>query len=488
MKKKNYLLEDVEPKRLLHYFEEIAAIPHGSGNVQEISDYLVAFAKEHGLRFVQDKFLNVVIYKDASAGYEDAPVLILQGHMDMVCEKRSDVALDMEKEAITLRRDGDYLSAEGTTLGADDGVAVAAMLAILEDDSLAHPALECLITTDEEIGLIGAQKLDTSVLQGRRLLNMDSEEEGIMTAGCAGGAHVNCLLPLSYKHKHGTPIRIEVSGLRGGHSGEMIGSGRASANQLMGRLLQNLRGLGVLRLIALDGGTKDNAITRECAAEVLLPPDAAHKPVEAAIREFEKTLQTEYQFTDPGVTISYVWEETRKCRVIGRKSTDRVIRLLCTLPYGVQEYNPAFAGLPQTSLNLGSLHMTDETLRAEFLVRSSLDSQKEMMEKRLAAIMEEFGGEAQIESDYPAWQYAKTSAFRDQCVATYRKVANQEPKVVMIHGGLECGIFSGKMEGLDAVSIGPDTEEIHTPNERVSLSSLERTWQYLVALLADLKQ
>ena len=483
-----YILKDKQPQALLHYFEEIAAIPHGSGNTKAIRAYLVGFAKERGLRHLEDKAGNVVIYKDASAGYEDAAPVILQGHMDMVCEKRQGVSIDMEREPIKLRLDDDFLSAEGTTLGADDGVAIAAMLAILDDDTLAHPPLECLMTVDEETGLYGALQFDASALRGRRLLNLDSEEEGLMTAGCAGGAHVCCTVPVSRKNKHGLPLHLTISGLKGGHSGDEIGSGRASANQLMGRLLQTLRGKTVLRLLALDGGSKDNAITRECEADVLLPEAASRSKIEKALRAFEAQLKNEYQFTDPDVSVGYTWEEERKCRVVGKKTTDRLVRLLPCLPYGVQEYSPVFHGLPQTSLNLGSLHLKEEALEADFLVRSSIDSQKAMMTARLAALLELADGAAQVESEYPAWQYVSKSPFRETCIAVYRQLTGKEPRVEMIHGGLECGIFSGKMQGLDAVSIGPDTEGIHTPDERVSLSSLERMWQYVTALLAALKE
>ncbi len=482
-----YILKDQEPKAVLHYFEEIAAIPHGSGNTKAISDYLVGFAKEHGLRYIQDEVNNVVIWKDAAAGYEDAPALMLQGHMDMVCEKTAETAIDMEKEPIRLHLDGEWLEAEGTTLGGDDGIAIAMMLAILADDTLQHPALECVMTVDEETGLTGAYGLDTSVLKARRLLNLDSEAEGVMTAGCAGGGHVGCSLPVNFKEKHGIPMHISIQGLLGGHSGEMIGLGRANANLLMGRVLYSLLQEGEYRLAALDGGTKDNAITRECAADLVFPEETKRGPIEKKLRELEEIIRNEYQFTDENITISYTWEEARKCQVVGKKTTRRIARLLMTLPQGVLEMSPVFDKLPQTSLNLGSLHLEEEDLEIGFLTRSSIDTQKEMLVQRLQAIMEEFGGEAVVESNYCAWQYEKESPFRDRCVEVYRELTGKEPQVVMIHGGLECGIFSGAMPGLEAVSMGPDLKDIHTPDERLNLPSTQRLWAYVKKLMESLK-
>ena len=470
-----YILKDQEPKAVLHYFEEIAAIPHGSGNTKAISDYLVGFAKEHGLRYIQDEVNNVVIWKDAAAGYEDAPALMLQGHMDMVCEKTAETTIDMEKEPIRLHLDGEWLEAEGTTLGGDDGIAIAIMLAILADDTLQHPALECVMTVDEETGLTGAYGLDTSVLKARRLLNL------------AGGGHVGCSLPVNFKEKHGIPMHISIQGLLGGHSGEMIGLGRANANLLMGRVLYSLLQVGEFRLSALDGGTKDNAITRECAADLVFPEETKRGPIEKKLRELEEIIRNEYQFTDENITISYTWEEARKCRVVGKKTTRRIARLLMTLPQGVLEMSPVFDKLPQTSLNLGSLHLEEEDLEIGFLTRSSIDTQKEMLVQRLQAIMEEFGGEAVVESNYCAWQYEKESPFRDRCVEVYRELTGKEPQVVMIHGGLECGIFSGAMPGLEAVSMGPDLEDIHTPDERLNLPSTQRLWAYVKKLMESLK-
>ena len=297
------VLENCEPKRVFHYFEEICKIPHGSRNTKQISDFLVEFAKDHGFRYVQDELNNVVIYKPGTSGYENSPTVIIQGHMDMVCEKRPDVDHDFTKDGLKLKVEGDYLTAEGTTLGGDDGISVAYMLAILDDDTLKHPALECVITTDEEIGLLGAKALDTSVLKGTHMINMDSEEEGYLWISCAGGLSGTSRIPVEYQEMEGVVTEVLIDGLNGGHSGAEIDKNRANANKLMGLFLYELGQKTAYSIKDLSGGTKDNAITRSCKATLVLgEEDLAEAKITA--EKLQKDLRTEYAGSDEGITIS----------------------------------------------------------------------------------------------------------------------------------------------------------------------------------------
>lgn len=482
-----YKLADKEPRAVLRYFEEIAAIPHGSRNTKAISDYLVQFAKAHELRYFQDEEGNVVIFADASPGYEEAERIVLQGHMDMVCEKNSDVMLDMETEPIVLvlDDDGDTLRADGTTLGGDDGIAVAMMLAILEDKMLPHPGLDCIFTVDEEVGMDGAEALDCSSIRGRKLLNLDSEEEGVFTAGCAGGVQPHITFPVERKEKSGLPLTVRVSGLRGGHSGECIGLGRANANQILGRTLCALGKEFPFRLIRVDGGSKDNAITREAEAELLFPRGTDRTAVTAWIDGFAELLRNEYQFTDAGISLTGEWGEETARRVMKKKSARAVLSFLAVFPYGVQEFSPVFEGLPQTSLNLGILKTEESAVRAVFLVRSSVNSQKDMMTDRVVSLAEALGGNAELSGRYPAWEYQAQSPFRDLMARLYEEQTGKKPRIAVIHGGLECGLLSGKLPGLDAVSIGPDMKDIHTPNEHFSLRSADRVYQFVLSLLRE---
>ncbi|MDD2355385.1 MAG: aminoacyl-histidine dipeptidase [Lachnospiraceae bacterium] len=485
-----YKFDDLEigAKPVIHYFEEISAIPHGSGNTKGISDYLAGFAKEHGLRHIQDRAGNVIIFKDASKGAEKSATLILQGHMDMVCEKEADVSIDMEKEPISLQldADGDTLRAQGTTLGADNGIGIAIMLAVLDNDELLHPPLECIATVDEETGMLGCAELDCSTLSGRKLLNLDSEDEGVFVAGCAGGTTLTSFLPADTKTREGTPLTITVTGLKGGHSGEMINEGRASANQVLGRLLSALRRAYPCRLISVNGGTKDNAITREAVAKILFKPGRTHAEIEEWLTCFDKTLKDEYQFTDPGISVNYMWEEDHVCDVIRKGEARKIAAFLCTFPYGVQEYSPVSKNLPQTSLNLGILKTLGHEISATFLIRSSIDSQKDMETDRVRALTKALGGLSKVESTYPAWEFRKDSAFRDKITEIYKKQTGKDAKIDIIHGGVECGLICGKIPGLDAVSAGPDIYDIHTPAEHISLKSIDRFYTFVLELLKEI--
>ena len=484
-------VSSLEPAEVFRFFREISAIPHGSWHTQAISDYLVSFAKDHGYRHVQDQAGNVVIYADAAPGYEEAPVLVLQGHMDMVCEKDPGVSLNMDSEPITLMRDGEWLRADGTTLGGDDGIAVAFMLAILDDPAIVRPALECIFTTDEEVGMLGAEALDGSLISGRRMLNLDSEMDGIFTAGCAGGTHQVLTLHCKRSERRGQVLDLQVSGLLGGHSGEVPGRGRANASILLGRVLYSLYQESPFRLIRADGGTKDNAVPREACASLLFTGDVDKKEMKKTVKALHDAIHAEYQITDPGLAISCTWQdvdpkEPRTAFI--KKDTRRIIRFLMAVPDGLIEYMPGFDRMPQTSLNMGILKTAADGIEATFLVRSALNSQREMMNDRLKCIAAQFDGRVDVKGSYPAWEYRPQSDFRDMLVSLYKESTGKEPTVSVTHGGLECGLLSDKLPGLDCVSIGPRMSGIHTPKEKLHIASTAATWTYLKAALAACAQ
>lgn len=474
------VLDQLEPKGVFRFFEELCRIPHGSGNTRGISDWCVAFARARGLEVHQDALHNVIFIKEASPGYEAAPPVILQGHLDMVCEQTADCAKDMAREGLDLAVEGDFVFAKGTTLGGDDGIAVAMALALLDDDSLAHPRLEVVLTVDEEVGMPGAAALDVSPLRGRLLLNIDSEEEGTFTVGCAGGSVTVGTLPLRRETWQGTPLRLTVGGLAGGHSGVEIHRGRANANQLLGRVLHCLTRGTELRLCDISGGNKDNAIPRESTAELLASDAAA---VWAAAAELETVLRREYRVTEPELFVR-VEKGGSGWTPMDAMSTEGAIRLLLCAPGGVQEMSAELPDLVQTSLNLGILTCEADALRAVWCVRSNLSSQKTMLQDRLCCLLAALGGRAVVESEYPAWEYRPDSPLRVLMTQVFREQYGREPAVFATHGGLECGILAEKLPGLDCVSFGPDLTDIHTPRERMSISSVQRVWAFLLEVLA----
>lgn len=480
------VLENCEPKKVFHYFEEICKIPHGSGNTKQISDYLVGFARDHGFDYVQDELNNVVIYKPGTSGYENSPVVIIQGHMDMVCEKRPYVEHDFTKDELNLSVVDGYVSANGTTLGGDDGIAVAFGLALLDSTDIPHPPLEILITVDEEIGLLGATGLDCSVLKGRRLLNLDSEAEGSLWVSCAGGLSGNSYLPVQRVEETGMVMEVKLCGLMGGHSGAEINKNRGNANILMGRFLYGLKKLYQYELLALDGGQKDNAITRECIAEIMVAPED-QKNIEAYALEKQTKLREEYAGTDEGITIQITELGEQTAKVLHPTSREKVLFFLMNCPWGITKMSGTIAGLVETSSNLGILKLKENELWAVNSIRSAIGDASEALSNKVEYLTEFLGGEYEIQGAYPAWEYRKDSPLRDKMVAVYEKMYGKKPEVVAIHAGLECGLFYEKMEGLDCVSLGPDMKDIHTSEELLSIASTERVWNYLLQVLKNLK-
>ena len=475
------VLSHLEPKAVFDFFERLCAVPHGSGNTRIISDLCVTMARELGLRYRQEDCNNVIIWKDASPGYESAAPVILQGHMDMVCAQTEDCPKDMTREGLDLATDGHYVWAEKTSLGGDDCIAVAAIFAILADDSLPHPPLEAVITVDEETGMDGAVALDCSDLKGRRLLNLDSEEEGVFTVGCAGGATARCVLPVTRTVCAGHAMTVTVSGLRGGHSGSEIHKGRGNASILLGRILNRA---GDIRLVSADGGMFDNAIMREVSATVITgDPDS----LQALCAQMDADFRGELRATDPDVAVTCV-----PCREVpdlpmDGESTRRCVCLLTCVPNGVQVMSADMPGLVQTSLNLGILATGRNSMEVSFSVRSSIESQKNMLLDRLECLTAQLGGSVDVTGNYPGWEYAPESPLRELMVEVYREQYGREPEVGAIHAGLECGLFAGKIPGLDSVSFGPDLSDVHTCHERLHIASTQRTWKLLCEVLRRMK-
>ena len=478
------LLKDIEPKNVFRFFEEICAIPHGSGNLDAIAAYCVSFAKDRDLQYIHDEFNNVFISKPATEGCEGSAPLLLQGHLDMVCEKNmdSDARFDFAKDPLKLAVMDDYVYAKGTTLGGDDGIAVAYMLAILDDDSIRHPALECLFTADEETGMSGMSSFDCSVIKSKRMINIDNETEGEVLASSAGGRKVKCMLPVRYHESSGLAYDIVICGLLGGHSGSEIDKYRGNANLLMGRLLHHLRGKINYELYYLKGGLQDNAIPREAKASVLIDEKDSTR-FEDLITEFELNIISEYRKIENNITIYSECRGTISTSVLSPKTQERVIFLLMTIPDGIEKMCPEAQSVVQTSSNAGIVRLREAYFEVIISIRSSISSEKRALSDKIQYLTETIGGEFVVESDYPAWEYRERSRLRDLVSSCYMELYDRHPKITSIHAGLECGIIFDKVKGIDIVSIGPQIEDIHTPKEKLSISSTERTWRLLLKIL-----
>jgi len=475
-------ISSLEPKKVFEYFEEISAIPHGSGNTKQISDYLVAFAKRHSLRYIQDELNNVIIFADGTCGYEDHEPVILQGHMDMVCEKDEACELDMETDGLQLDHDGQFVFAKGTTLGGDDGIAVAYALALLADKSIPHPPLEVVITVDEETGMYGAAGIDLSMLKGRTMINIDSEEEGVFTVSCAGGARATIRMPVQRRPVYGPCVRLTVEGLQGGHSGVEIHKKRANANKIMGIFLERIQKMMPLCITKLQGGAKDNAIPRSCQVTLV----ALGMYIER-INDIAQQLQNEVRelYDEPDAIVRGDDVDALGGNALTTECSAKLIGLLNSAPNGVQVWSADMEGLVQTSLNLGIVDL-GEDLRLTFAVRSSVNHEKQELLQNLEKLSGFYDASYSQTGEYPAWEYKKESILRDTMVDVYRDMFGTQPQVVAIHAGLECGLLSEKLLGLDCVSIGPQMYDIHTSRERLDIASTKRTWDFLLAVLKKL--
>lgn len=477
-------LANLEPGRVLKYFKEICSIPHGSGNMEKISDYCMEFAKKHSLNAVRDKANNVIIYKKATKGYENADAVILQGHIDMVCQKDEGVTIDFEKDGLDIYVDGDYIKAKGTTLGGDNGIAVAMIMAILESDAYEHPAIEAVFTTDEEIGMVGASKLDFSLLSGKKMINIDSEDQDVLTVSCAGGSDFEMVLPLERVNACGKVIDITVRGLAGGHSGVEIDKGRVNANVLMARLLNYAKSIADFNLISIDGGDKGNAIPVCSKAKILLS-DA--KDFIIKLTEYANIIKNEIKFREPGFEFEIAEGEESAFDVIGAMQKDKIIAMLLCAPNGIVEMSAEIENLVETSLNLGILKTEDNLLRANFALRSNKISALCFLEDRLKAFADSFGFNWEASGHYPPWEFKSDSHLQRIYKEKYAEVFGKEISVEAIHAGLECGVFASALKGLDCISVGPRMHDIHTTRERLSISSLKAVFEIVLEVLKECK-
>lgn len=487
------VLESIDYKNIFKYFEEISRIPRGSGNNKKISDYLCKFAAMHNLKYVQDEALNVIIYKDATPGLEDVPGIIIQGHMDMVCEKDPDSEHDFENDALELIIEDGNITANGTTLGADDGIGVAYALAILEDDSLKHPAIEVLITTDEEVGMDGAIALDASLIHGKYLINLDSEDEGTILSSCAGGLTTDCTMPINRISKEGIVFNIELKGLKGGHSGTEIGNKGKNATILLSRLLYNLNQYVNFELIDLCGGQKDNVIPNAAKSKVSVTRDKLEEFINNYFYLTEQLIE-EHSACEPNMEFLITDlhdkvlnkanpnKNNMACTedmVLDRESFDKVMKCLQLLPNGVQVWSSSIEGLVESSLNVGIMKLTDTELVTSHSVRSSINTYKFYIYEKLNMLFSLLGGKAEKRSEYPAWEYRENSYLREVCQNVYRNMYGRNARIEAIHAGLECGILSGKLPYLDMVSFGPDMKDIHTTGESLNIESTKRVYDFI---------
>ena len=478
----SYIIRGFEPTRVFQYFEEISAIPRASGNEAAVADYLCRFAETRGLEYLKDANNNVLIKKAATQGREAYAPILLQGHTDMVCEKNGDTVHDFDRDPISLILEGNRLRADGTTLGADNGIAVAMMLALLDGELDAHPALECLFTTEEETGMGGAIAFDYSKLSARYMINLDSEEETVVTVGCAGGIRTDLTLPVAREPIGERQVcRVELTGLGGGHSGADIHTGRVSANLLLGRLLSALPDV---RLISIEGGSKDNAITREAKALIAVPSVAmASMTLLGLADEVAGELVAEDQ--NCHILCEALTEPTGFDGMMDEESTARVIGLLANAPCGVLAMSRDVAGLVEYSRNLGILRTQADAVRITFTSRASRESRLDATVQALDALAAALGGTAEHHSRYPGWEYASISPVRDAYTKAYTSLYGGNMKVVAIHAGLECGYIKKQLPDMDIISIGPNMKDIHSPDEVLYLDSVERVWRALARLMAD---
>lgn len=478
------VLEHLEPKSVFRFFEEMSQIPHGSGNTKAMTEYLMKFAADRGIEAWRDEIGNVVMRKPATAGYEQVPGIIIQGHMDMVAVKKPESNKDMRTDGLDLAVDGDYLYAVDTSLGGDDGVAVAYGLAVMDATDLAHPEIEVMITVDEETGLFGAKAIDMSNIRGRRFLNIDSEDEGIFLTSCAGGVRIKGKMPVDMASVQGQKVMVAVKGLQGGHSGADIHKERGNALYLLARALYHGYREVPFNIAGFYGGTVENAIPREAFAEVVLPAADADKLL-ARLAEMSKAFKAEYATRDAGIVLEVTKEPEDAYAVYGAQTTANLLHLLVGAPVGVQAMSQDVEGLVETSLNLGVVECDDKEIAIQYSVRSSLESAKEALVEKLEILFRLCGADFATSGDYPGWAFKADSPLRNKVLRVFKEMFGTEPKIEAIHAGLECGLFVGKVPDLDCISFGPNMCSIHTTEEKLSISSTRRIWELIVAILAD---
>ncbi len=475
-------LEGLEPIKLFEYFEDICSVPRGSGDMGAISEYLIEFAENNGLRAVRDEAQNVIIYKNGTAGLEDAEPIILQAHMDMVCQKTPDSIIDFKKDGLDIYTDGDFIKARGTTLGADNGIAVAMIMSILTSEDLSHPPIEAVFTTDEEIGMIGAGRLDMGLLRGRRLINLDAEEADFVTVSCAGGSDFKMRIPISRQRVSGTTVTIEVGGLLGGHSGVEIDKGRVNSNILLGRVLGRARKITQIDIIDISGGDKANAIPLYSRAELACEnADGLCKELE---RYFE-VIKAEIKEREPDCYLKVTVSESGVFEAFTSDISNKLIYMLCVTPNGIETMSANIDGLVETSLNLGILATDGEEILMQYALRSNKASALRYLEDKLTAFAEYNSCHFEISGQYAPWEYRDKSPLRDLYIKTFYEKTGRKPEVSAIHAGLECAVFSAKINDLDCIAIGPDMTGIHTTEEALSISSAKMIYELLCETIAQ---
>ena len=480
------ILEELKPTDVFRYFEALTQIPRESGNEQAVSDYLVAFATEHQLEVIQEPCLNVIIKKPATKGYEQAPGVILQGHMDMVCVKEDQLDFDFQSQPIPIKVEGDYIKTEGTTLGADNGIAVAMAMAILTDQTLEHPALTVLVTTEEETGMDGVMALEPAHVEGQILINLDSEEEGVALVSCAGGVRNQLTLPLVWQEAvHDIFVDVVISGLNGGHSGVEIDKNRANAIKLLGRLLVDLNKTLNVKVAHVSGGEKMNAISKRAVVTLNVASEQVDTLKERVV-ELEAIFKNEFSLAEPTLAVTVI-EAEKTTHVLDDATTKALVSLLTLVPFGPQTMSEGMRGLVESSINPGVLTLTDDVITLNCATRSSVASLKEEINTRLEVMASLVGATHELIADYPEWQYVDVSPIRDLMQAVYLKTTGKELKISAIHAGLECGFISEKLGTIDMISIGPDMQHVHTPKEMLSISSTARVYEFLCHVLKEIK-
>ncbi len=479
--------EELLKEPFFRYFREISNIPRGSGNMKAIGEYLMDFAEARGLDHYMDKAGNVVIESHGSEGMEKMPGVILQCHVDMVAVARPGSGIDMKKEPLKLMVEGDLLFAKDTSLGADNGIGAAYILAILDDKNIKHPPLEAVFTTDEEVGMLGAKELDVKRLRGTRVINIDIETEGIFVSGCTGASRIESLVEVKREEIKGERIRLKITGLLGGHAGVIINKGRGNALQLMGRVLKKIIEKSDARIYSLFGGDADNAVPRECTAEMIIPEkgEEAADIVKSLADDIAEALKKELSGRDDGIIIETedLGFGTEKC--IDKSSAEKVTDLLRLIPHGVQSMSGEIEGLPQLSLNMGIARLSEESFSLIVSIRGSYETEWEDLTDRVARMAQLCGAVPNIYGKHPGWEYRKDSPLRELFLRVYREMFRKEPLVTAVHGGLECGMFISKRPELDCISIGPDIDDVHTTEEKLHISSAVRMWELLLRVLEE---
>ncbi len=477
------IYDTLKPEKVFHYFKEISAIPHGSGNMEKISEYCAKFARENSLKYEKDHFGNVIIYKPASDGYEKKEPVILQGHLDMVCQKTEERDIDFKRDGLKLYVDGDFLKAEGTTLGADNGIAVAMVLFILEDKTLCHPPIEAVFTADEEIGLIGAGKLGFDKLSAKKMINIDSEEQDVLTVSCAGGSDFCFHLPVVRETGVGKKATVFLRGLTGGHSGVEIHKWRVNGGVLAGRIIHALNKISPAQLLSVSGGDKANAII----------PSAKIEFVVQDAQQFQKDFQSviftvtnEIAAREPSFAADVEVVGEGRYEVLSKKSVKDIVHLLLTVPNGVQDMSADIEDLVETSLNLGVLSTGETEIFAHYALRSNKSSSLEFLEEKLINIAKYNNWEYDTFGHYPPWEYRDNSSLQKIYTDTFKEEFGYEPTVTAIHAGLECGVFAANIKGIECISIGPDIFDVHTVNEKLSISSTKAIHELLIEVLKNL--